>query len=90
MAPVTLVIPWQVVTRSSTEHPFDVAAGGGWVVWTDWVARGVFRAAPPAPAAAPLRRDVPRAMAVVIVAPDHQTCEHALRPPLAILITLEY
>ncbi|XP_041974246.1 low-density lipoprotein receptor-related protein 1 [Aricia agestis] len=63
-----------VVTRSSaTEHPFAVAAGGGWLFWTDWVARAVFRG-DRAGRVATLRRDVMRPCSVVVVAPNHQHC----------------
>ncbi|XP_047540379.1 prolow-density lipoprotein receptor-related protein 1-like [Vanessa atalanta] len=64
----------QVVTRSRAEHPFAVAAGGGWVAWTDWVARGVFVAERGGGAVRALRSDVPRPCALVLVAPDAQTC----------------
>lgn len=64
-----------VVTRASTEHPFDLALAGDWVFWTDWLAHGVYRADKRAGGASALRRDVPRPMAVVAVTPDHQTCE---------------
>ncbi|CAB3232339.1 unnamed protein product [Arctia plantaginis] len=71
-----------VVTRASTEHPFDLALAGDWVFWTDWLAHGVFRADKRAGGASALRRDVPRPMAVVAVTPDHQTCSS---DPCAIL-----
>ncbi|XP_046973357.1 prolow-density lipoprotein receptor-related protein 1 [Vanessa cardui] len=64
----------QVVTRSRAEHPFAVAAGGGWVAWTDWVARGVFAAERGGGAVRALRSDVPRPCALVLVAPDAQKC----------------
>lgn len=63
----------RVVTRTRAEHPFAVAAGGGWLAWTDWVARGVF-AAERGGAVRPLRADVPRPCALVLVAPHAQQC----------------
>lgn len=69
----------QVVTQSSAEHPFDVAVAGDWVFWTDWVAHGVFRVDKRTGEVAQLRKDVPRPMAIVAIAPSHQTCEWA--PP---------
>ncbi|KAJ2938963.1 hypothetical protein O0L34_g17775 [Tuta absoluta] len=63
-----------IVTRSSAEHPFDVAVAGDWVFWTDWVSHGVFRADKRAGDVTTLRKDVPRPMAVIAVTPDHQTC----------------
>ncbi|CAH0717532.1 unnamed protein product, partial [Brenthis ino] len=62
----------QIVVRSHTEHPFAVAAGGGWVAWTDWVSRGVFAAR--GGELRVLRRDVPRPCALVLVAPARQRC----------------
>lgn len=64
----------RVVTRARSEHPFAVAAGGGWVAWTDWLARGVFAAERGGGAVRALRTDVPRPCAVVLVAPHQQTC----------------
>lgn len=63
----------RVVTRTRAEHPFAVAAGGGWLAWTDWVARGVF-AAERGGAVRALRADVPRPCALVLVAPHAQRC----------------
>ncbi|CAH0696500.1 unnamed protein product [Spodoptera exigua] len=63
-----------VVTRTSTEHPFDLAVAGPWLYWTDWLAHGVFRADKRAGGATALRRDVPRPMAILAVLPQHQTC----------------
>ncbi|CAH2097282.1 unnamed protein product [Euphydryas editha] len=64
----------QLVTRARAEHPFAVAAGGGWVAWTDWVARGVFAADRDGGAVRALRTDVPRPCALVLVAPAAQAC----------------
>ncbi|XP_045762403.1 prolow-density lipoprotein receptor-related protein 1-like [Maniola jurtina] len=64
----------RVVTRAHAEHPFALAVGGGWLAWTDWVARGVFGAERGGGAVRALRRDVPRPCAVVRVAPDTQRC----------------
>lgn len=64
----------QVVTRAEAKHPFAVAVGGGWVFWSDWVARAVLRADKRAGGARALRRHLPRPMALVVVAPQHQTC----------------
>ncbi|KAI5636202.1 low-density lipoprotein receptor domain class A domain-containing protein [Phthorimaea operculella] len=63
-----------IVTRSSAEHPFDVAVAGDWVFWTDWVSHGVFRADKRAGDVTILRKDIPRPMAIIAVTPDHQTC----------------
>ncbi|KPJ14346.1 Low-density lipoprotein receptor-related protein 1 [Papilio machaon] len=71
-----------VVTRSEAKHPFAVAVGGGWVFWSDWVARAVLRADKRAGGARALRRHLPRPMALVVVAPQHQTCE---KDPCSIL-----
>ncbi|XP_060807225.1 prolow-density lipoprotein receptor-related protein 1 [Amyelois transitella] len=64
----------QIVTHSSAEHPFDVAVFGDYVFWTDWISHGVFRADKRAGDVIALRRDVQRPMAIVVVAPQHQTC----------------
>ncbi|XP_068625234.1 prolow-density lipoprotein receptor-related protein 1 [Battus philenor] len=71
-----------VVTRSGAKHPFAVAVGGGWVFWSDWVARAVLRADKRAGGVRPLRRHLPRPMSLIVVAPQHQTCE---KDPCSIL-----
>lgn len=64
----------RVVVRARADHPFAVAAGRGWVAWTDWVARGVFAAARGGGTVRVLRADVPRPCALVLVAPERQLC----------------
>ncbi|XP_039746200.1 low-density lipoprotein receptor-related protein 1 [Pararge aegeria] len=63
----------RLVARANAEHPFALAVGGGWVAWTDWVARGVFGAERGGPVRA-LRRDVVRASGLVRVARGLQAC----------------
>lgn len=64
----------QVVMRRSTAHPFDVAVAAGWLFWTDWESRGVFRA-DAAGTVTQLCADAARPMAVVAVTPRHQRCD---------------
>ncbi|XP_059055810.1 prolow-density lipoprotein receptor-related protein 1-like [Achroia grisella] len=63
-----------VVVRARAEHPFGVAVCGGWVYWSDWVSHAVYRADKLAGGARALRRDVPRPMALVAVAPHQHHC----------------
>lgn len=63
------------MTQDSTSHPFALALAGDWVLWTDWVSRGVFRAHRLGGGAAVLRRDVPRPMGIVAVQPQHVVCK---------------
>ncbi|XP_063833944.1 prolow-density lipoprotein receptor-related protein 1-like [Ostrinia nubilalis] len=64
----------QLVTQDRASHPFALAVAGDWLVWTDWVARGVFRAHKLRGGTEALRRDVPRPMGVVAVGPQHAAC----------------
>lgn len=65
----------QIVSTEGAEHPFAVSVWGGWVVWSDWMGRGVLRADKLAGHPRTLLAADSRPMAVIIVAPDQHTCE---------------
>lgn len=64
----------RVLISSLAAHPFDLAVLGGYVYWTDWVGRGVFRADKLTGDAVQLRTDVPRPMGVAAAGPVADEC----------------
>jgi low-density lipoprotein receptor-related protein 1 (alpha-2-macroglobulin receptor) len=64
------------LSKTTPQHPFDIAVYGGFVFWTDWVTHAVMRADKyTGEEAITLRREVPRPMGIVAVAADADDCK---------------
>ena len=64
-----------IISRSTPQHPFDIAVYGDYLFWTDWMLRAVVRINKySGEDVVWLRKDVPRPMGIVAVAEDVNTC----------------
>ncbi|XP_059475497.1 low-density lipoprotein receptor-related protein 1 isoform X2 [Neocloeon triangulifer] len=70
-----------ILSKTTPQHPFDIAVYGGFVFWTDWVTHAVMRANKyTGEETITLRREVPRPMGIIAVAEDADDCTASSSP----------